>query len=110
MAKGFESQSSIMMRMRFSPLAANVAQQNRAYWDKLEEQPDGSVIVTMTMPDLMWGAATAMAYGPIVVVLEPPELRAMVRDWATAVAAQYPEAKISDNEPAIAPIDSRLST
>jgi predicted DNA-binding transcriptional regulator YafY len=110
MAKGFESQSSIMMRMRFSPLAANVDQQNRAYWDKLEEQPDGSVIVTMTMPDLMWGAATAMAYGPIVVVLEPPELRAMVRDWATAVAAQYPEAKISDNEPAIAPIDSRLST
>jgi predicted DNA-binding transcriptional regulator YafY len=62
---------------------------NRATWDALEEQPDGSLIVTMSAPDLLWAASTALAFGPIVVVLEPEEVRRMVGEWAGAVAEHY---------------------
>jgi predicted DNA-binding transcriptional regulator YafY len=66
-----------------------VALDNRATWDAQEEQTDGSLIVTMAAPDLLWAASTAMAFGPIVVVLQPEEVCRMVREWAGAVARQY---------------------
>ena len=66
-----------------------MALDNRAIWDALEEQGDGSLIVTMAAPDLLWAASTAMAFGPIVVVLEPEQVRRMVAEWAGAVAWNY---------------------
>ena len=54
---------------------------------------DGSVLVTMTTPDLNWAASSALAYGPLVTVLEPEILREMVADWARAIAALYESAK-----------------
>ena len=48
--------------------------------------PDGTIEVTFQAPDLEWAASTALAYGPAVEVLEPPELRQMVAEWAGAVA------------------------
>jgi predicted DNA-binding transcriptional regulator YafY len=55
----------------------------------LEEQPDGSVIVTFLTPDVIWATSTALAYGPRVTVLEPEEVRQSVRTWAQAILGQY---------------------
>jgi predicted DNA-binding transcriptional regulator YafY len=76
-------------RLRFQPAGAQVALENRVNWETLDEQADSSVIVTLAAPNIEWAASTALAYGPIVEVLEPPELRRIVREWAQAVVAQY---------------------
>ncbi|MBI5300914.1 MAG: YafY family transcriptional regulator [Chloroflexi bacterium] len=89
LAQAFESETKVEMRLRFAPDAALLAQDNRAYWDTLEEQSDGSVIITASMPDLTWAAAMTLGYGPIVTVLAPDELRRIVREWASAIAKQY---------------------
>jgi predicted DNA-binding transcriptional regulator YafY len=82
-------QQRLQVQMRFNPQAANVALANRLYWETAEEQPDGSVIVTLLAPDLGWAASTVLAYGPIVTVLEPPELRQMVGEWAKSISKLY---------------------
>ena len=89
LAKEFEAQPQIRVRMRFAPEGAHVARHNRASWEALEEQPDGSVIVTMNVPDMYWAASSALGYGPWVTVLEPEALRHMVAEWAQAIAGQY---------------------
>ena len=75
--------------LRFRPEAAHVARSNRLGWEAMQEEPDGSVVVTLAVPDLVWAASMALSYGPIVTVLEPEELRSVIREWAQAVAAQY---------------------
>jgi predicted DNA-binding transcriptional regulator YafY len=82
-------QQRLQARIRFIPQAANVALANRSFWETVEEQPDGSVVVTLLAPDLGWAASSVLAYGPIVTVLEPPELRQMVGEWAKAISKQY---------------------
>jgi predicted DNA-binding transcriptional regulator YafY len=89
LAKAFESESKVLMRLRFSPQTKHVVSELGATWDALEDQADGAVIVTMAMPDLQWAASMALSLGPIVTVLEPEELRQTVREWANAVAALY---------------------
>ncbi len=85
----FQSQAQVQVRMRFTPEAAPAALDNRALWQTFEEQSDGSVIVTVTLPDLQWAASMVLSYGPIVTVLEPEELRRAVREWAGATAGLY---------------------
>jgi predicted DNA-binding transcriptional regulator YafY len=87
----FEPQ--VQVRMRFTPEGALTAQDERAYWDTIEEQPDGSLVVTFCASELEWAARVALWYGPEVEVLEPEELRRQVREWARATAAQYPLAQ-----------------
>jgi predicted DNA-binding transcriptional regulator YafY len=83
------SQPQIQVKLRFAPQAAHVALTNRSYWDKLEQHSDGTIIVTLTTPDLNWAASSTLAYGPFVTVLEPEVLRKMVADWAQAIADSY---------------------
>jgi predicted DNA-binding transcriptional regulator YafY len=75
--------------MRFAPEVALSALDDRAFWDTLEEQPDGSVIVTFAVPSLEWATRLALSYGPHVLVLEPDELRCLVKERACAITAQY---------------------
>ncbi|MDD5370112.1 MAG: YafY family protein [Anaerolineaceae bacterium] len=82
-------QAALRVRMRFSPEGASVAHLNRAYWETLEEQPDGSVLVTFLTPDLIWAASNALSYGLLVTVLEPDELRTLVHDQAQAIVQRY---------------------
>ena len=84
-----KSQPQIQIRLRFDPEGAPIAQQNRVYWESMEVQPDGVILVTMNMPDLNWAASTVMAYGPLVTVLEPESLRQMVAQWSQAIIAKY---------------------
>ena len=80
----------IRVRMRFTPRGALEALDERAHWDTMEEQPDGSLVVTFGAAELEWAARVALWYGPHVEVLEPEELRQRLREWARAVADQYP--------------------
>ena len=82
-------QPRVQVRMRFAPQGVLLALDDRAFWDTLDEQADGSVIVTFVMPDLDMAARMALGYGPHAVVLEPDELRHLVRKQAGATAAQY---------------------
>jgi predicted DNA-binding transcriptional regulator YafY len=89
LAQGFESESKVVMRLRFAPHAAHVARDLAATWDMLDAQADGSIIVTLAMPDLQWATSMVLGFGPMVAVLEPAELRREVRAWAKAIAEQY---------------------
>ena len=79
-------QPAVLARLRF---AAQFALDDRLQWETVEPQPDGGVIVTLAVPGLEWAASTALAYGPIVEVLEPPELRQLVAERAEAIAQLY---------------------
>jgi predicted DNA-binding transcriptional regulator YafY len=83
------AQPQIKVRMRFLPEGADLARQSITYWETLEKETNGSVVVTFPAPNLQWAASTALAYGPLVVILEPPELRSIVHDWAQAAATHY---------------------
>lgn len=87
-----QTEPRVRVRMRFAPQAALLALDNRASWETVDEQPDGSVVVTFAVPDLEWAAWTALGYGPQAVVLEPEELRRLVGEQARAIAAQYASA------------------
>jgi predicted DNA-binding transcriptional regulator YafY len=82
-------QPTVQACLRFNPQFAGMARNNGPFWESLTEQPGGFVAVTFQAPDLAWAASTALAYGPAVEVLDPPELRQMVAGWAEAVVGLY---------------------
>lgn len=84
-----QAQTQMTVRMRFIPKARQAAFESRFYWESLEEQSDGSVVVSFAAPDLEWAASSVLAYGPIVEVLDPPELRRMVAKWAQVIVQRY---------------------
>lgn len=81
-------QHRVLVRLYFAPEAALQALDNQTQWDSLEEQPDGSIIVTSTIPELEVAASIVMNYGYLAVVLEPEALRELVRERARAIAAR----------------------
>jgi predicted DNA-binding transcriptional regulator YafY len=89
LAREFQPQPQLLMRLRFSSQAALVALDNRSLWESLEEGADGSVTVTTLTPDIMWGTSMALSFGPIVEVLEPDEIRLSVQEWAQGVLEHY---------------------
>jgi predicted DNA-binding transcriptional regulator YafY len=82
-------QPRVKAKLYFAPEAALIPLDNRAFWETVEEQSDGSVVVTFSTPDLEWAAGVVLRYCYPGVVLEPEELRQLVRERARAVAAQY---------------------
>lgn len=84
-----QTQPQWKARLRFAPEFANILMGNHSYWETVEPQADGAVDVTFSAPTLEWAASTALAYGPAVQVLEPPELRALVLDWLAAATRKY---------------------
>jgi predicted DNA-binding transcriptional regulator YafY len=84
-----QSHTLITARLRFNPESAHIIAGNQSHWAALESKADGSVEVTFLAPTLEWAASTALAYGPAVEVLKPPELRAMVVEWLEATGKKY---------------------
>jgi predicted DNA-binding transcriptional regulator YafY len=82
-------QPLVRAKLRFKPEGAHIALSERSIWEALEENPDGSVDVVLSAPDLPWLASISLSFAGLVTVLEPPELREMVSEWAQAVAEQY---------------------
>ena len=85
----FRDQSVIRARLRFASDAANYVRSNRLVWESVQEDADGSVIVTLTAPDLTWLASMALSFANMVTVLDPPQLQVMVQEWALATAKLY---------------------
>ena len=85
----FADQPAIQAKLRFTAEGAYLARGNIFPWESLEDNPDGSVDVILSAPDLPWLASMTLSFGTLVTVLDPPELRDMVRDWARAVVEQY---------------------
>jgi predicted DNA-binding transcriptional regulator YafY len=89
----FKDQPVVQARLRFSKEAAYIVLSNLSGWEAVEENPDdapeGCVDVTLSAPDLNWLAALVLSFATWVTVLDPPELREMVCEWALATAAQY---------------------
>jgi predicted DNA-binding transcriptional regulator YafY len=84
-----ELQPQVRSRLRFGAEYASLALNSRPLWETLQEQPDGTVLVTLLSPDLAWAASTAFGFGPALLVEDPPELREMQRAWATALLTLY---------------------
>jgi predicted DNA-binding transcriptional regulator YafY len=89
MAQEWQNIPQMKVRMRFAPQFSHLAQYGRGYWEAFEEQPGGSVVVTFSAPDVYAAASNVLAYGPAVTVLEPPEVRQMVKEWAQTAADLY---------------------
>lgn len=83
----------LQVRLTFAPETALQALDNRSQWDALEQQPDGSIIVTFEVPDVEVAAIIGMSYGYLAEVLEPEELRVLVRERAGAIAARNDQTK-----------------
>ena len=89
LAKDFQGSPQVQAKIRFRAQHARLARLNRPYWDFLDDQPDGSVIAGLSAPDMNWAVSSVLAYGPIVEVLEPLELRDRLREAAQAIAGLY---------------------
>jgi predicted DNA-binding transcriptional regulator YafY len=87
--RDFQGQPQLQARLRFPPESAHAARGNIPYWDEMEEQPDGSVVVSQTFPDLNWGASSILAFGSKVEVLDPIELRRLVCQMAQEIVGIY---------------------
>jgi len=75
--------------IRFDPDVAHIVRERREEWQQLTEQADGSVILAFDASDLAWPCRWVLTYQDRATVLGPPELAAMVRDAAQAIAARY---------------------
>jgi predicted DNA-binding transcriptional regulator YafY len=84
-------QPVVRAKLRVNPEAVHIARSNVSLWESLTENPDGSLDVVLSAPDLPWLASMTMSFSTFVTVLEPPELREMVRGWAQALAEKYQE-------------------
>jgi predicted DNA-binding transcriptional regulator YafY len=82
-------QPAVRARLRFAPEAAVVALDNRAYWETIEAQPDGALVVTFAAPDLEAAAGQVLRIGFPAVVMEPEGLRDLVRTQARALANHF---------------------
>lgn len=89
MADEWKDAPQIRVRLRFDGQSAEIARYARGYWETLAEQADGSVEVSFQATDLHAAASTALAYGPAVIVLGPPEVRQLVQAWAQAIVQSY---------------------
>lgn len=87
--KEMQAQPQISARLKFDAVSAHIVAGNHSYWQTVEPQADGSVEVTFISPTLEWAASSALAYGPAVEALEPPELRVLVAEWLEAAAGKY---------------------
>ncbi|MBM3125786.1 MAG: YafY family transcriptional regulator [Chloroflexi bacterium] len=84
-----QAQPQIKARLKVDADAAWLIQGNHSYWENVEEQADGSMIVTFSVPTLEWATSTALAYGPAVEAIDPPELRQRMVEWLDVMKRKY---------------------
>jgi predicted DNA-binding transcriptional regulator YafY len=93
-----ESQRVIVARLRFLQEMAHIAIDESYWWEQVEPQPDGSVIVSQAFLDLDSAARMALSYGTLAVVLEPPELQELVLERARAVLETYAQPRQAEDD------------
>ncbi|MCA2000980.1 MAG: YafY family transcriptional regulator [Chloroflexi bacterium] len=85
----FQSQPQVKAKLKVDADATWLFKGNQSYWESVEELADGSLIVVFSAPTLEWAASAALAYGPAVEILEPPELRRMAAEWLQVMKGKY---------------------
>jgi predicted DNA-binding transcriptional regulator YafY len=75
--------------VRFEPEVAHIVRERREEWQEIADHDDGSVTLAFDASDLAWPCRWVLTYQDRATVLGPPELAAMVRDAAQAIAARY---------------------
>ncbi len=55
----------------------------------IRKRPDGTLVVTTSMPAEDWAVSYLLTFGPALRVLEPPVLRARLADWAKEIYGLY---------------------
>lgn len=88
LAKSFKDQPVVQARLRFEAHAAHMASGLPGF-ESSQELPDGSLEVVLSAPDLQWLASFVLSFSTWATVLDPPELRHMVHEWALATAGLY---------------------
>jgi len=83
------TQPTIQVRMQFMPEGAFIALDNRAYWDQIEEEPDGSLIVSFSAADMEFAASTVLSFSGLARVLEPQELQQIIHKRAIKIVSQH---------------------
>lgn len=92
----FDSSPQIVVRLRFHPEYAFLAEENRLTWDQMAGFADGSIEVSFKVPDAYWGASMALGFGPAAVVVDPPEVQRLTAAWAADVIRQYPPGALEE--------------
>ncbi len=85
----FQDQPMVRAKLRFVSDAAHIVKSNLSNWESFHERPDGSMDVVVAAPDLYWLASMVLGFAQWVTVLEPPELRTLVKEWALETANLY---------------------
>jgi predicted DNA-binding transcriptional regulator YafY len=85
----FKDQPLIRARLKFIPEATHLIKSNPNMWESVTESSDGSLVVTLISPELPWLASMTLSFANWATVIEPPELREMVREWAQSIAERY---------------------
>jgi len=75
--------------VRFEPEVAHIVRERQEEWQEIADHDDGSVTLAFDASDLAWPCRWVLTYQDRATVLGPPELAAMVRDAAQAIAARY---------------------
>ena len=88
LAKSFKDQPVVRARLRFEAHAVHMASGLPGF-ESSQELQDGGFEVMLSAPNLEWLASLVLSFTTWVTVLDPPELRSMVRDWALATAELY---------------------
>lgn len=74
-------------RVRYAPTVARwVRERAEVHGDGWSEEPDGAVVVEHRVADPAWMVGHALQYGPAAEILEPAELRTLVREVLEAMA------------------------
>lgn len=79
----------VRAKLHFPPESALRALDDRAFWETVEEQADGSVLVTVRAASLEAAASVALTYAPYAVVLEPQDLRTLLGMTGETMTRQY---------------------
>jgi len=96
MARSFQPPEPVYeVEVRFDPSVALLVKEERADWQHLTENPDGSVTVTFMSPELDWPASFVLRYGETAMVIRPPELVEKVKEAAQAIVKKYERGKSS---------------
>ncbi|HSG06769.1 MAG TPA: WYL domain-containing protein [Longimicrobiales bacterium] len=83
----YRAEADVEVCVRYSPRIARwVRERAAAGMVGWEEEPDGSVVIRHHVADPHWVVGHALDYGPEAEILEPEELRALVREVVAGMA------------------------
>lgn len=86
-AKVYRAEADVEVRVRYSPKISRwVRERAAAGMVGWEEESDGSIIICHRVADPHWVVGHALHYGPEAEILEPEELRALVRGVVEGMA------------------------